>query len=76
MMKAGEADGLISAGPTGALVSSAIQFLGMIEEIEHPVLGGAIFDAVPNTVVFDCGVNIDCKPYHLLAFAIIKEIKL
>ena len=70
MMKAGEADGLISAGPTGALVSSAIQFLGMIEEIEHPVLGGAIFDAVPNTVVFDC------KPYHLLAFAIIKEIKL
>ena len=71
VVKEGGADGLISAGPTGALVSSAIQYLGMIEGIERPVIGGAIFDAVPNTVVFDCGVNMDCKPYHLLTFAII-----
>ena len=76
MVKEGEADGLISAGPTGALATSAIQYLGMIEGIERPAIGGAIFDPVPNTVVFDCGVNIDCKPYHLPAFAIIKEIKL
>jgi len=71
MMKQGEADGLVSGGPTGAVVASAIQHLGMIEGIERPVLGGVIFDAVPNTVVFDCGVNMDCKPYHLLTFAVI-----
>ena len=74
MVKEGEADGLISAGSTGAIVVSAIQYLGMIEGMERPVIGGAIFDAVPNTVVFDCGVNIDCKPYHLLTFAIIGSI--
>jgi len=74
MVKAGEADGLISAGPTGAIVSAAIQYLGMIEGIERPVLGGAIFDPVPNTIMFDCGVNIDCKPEHLLTFAIIGSV--
>jgi glycerol-3-phosphate acyltransferase PlsX len=74
MVKAGEADGLISAGPTGAIVSAAIQYLGMIDGIERPVLGGAIFDPVPNTVIFDLGVNIDCKPYHLLTFAIIGSV--
>jgi glycerol-3-phosphate acyltransferase PlsX len=74
MVKAGEADGLISAGPTGAIVSAAIQYLGMIEGIERPVIGGAIFDPAPNTIMFDCGVNIDCKPYHLLTFAIIGSV--
>ena len=71
LLRDGEVDGLISAGPTGALATSACQYLGMIEGIERPVIGGTIFDALPNTVVFDCGVNMDCKPYHLLTFAMI-----
>jgi len=74
MLKDGEADCLISAGPTGAVVSSVIQYLGMIEGIERPVMGGAIFDTAPDTVVFDLGVNIDCKPYHILTFAIIGSV--
>ena len=74
MVKEGKADGLISASPTGALVTSAIQYLGMIEGIERPVIGGAIFDAAPNTVVFDCGINMDCKPHHLLTFALIGSV--
>ena len=74
MMKEGEADGLISAGPTGAIVTSAICHLGMIEGIKRPVIGGAIFDAAPKTVVFDCGVNMDCKPYHLVTFAVIGSV--
>ncbi len=74
MLKEGEADGLVSAGPTGAVASSAIQHLGMIEGIERPVIGGAIFDSAPNTVVFDCGVNMDCRPYHLLTFAVLGSV--
>lgn len=74
MVKTGEADGLVSASPTGAVVTSAIQYLGMIPGIERPVMGGAIFDAAPKTVVFDCGVNMDCKPHHLLTFAIIGHV--
>ena len=71
MVKNGEADCMISAGPTGAIATSAITYLGMIEGIDRPVIGGAIFDDIPDMVVFDCGVNMDCKPYHLLTFAVI-----
>jgi len=74
MLKNGEADGLLSAGPTGAVVTSAIVNIGMIEGIKRPVIGGAIFDAAPKTVMFDCGVNMDCKPYHLLTFAVIGSV--
>lgn len=74
MMKEGEADGLISGGPTGAVVTSAICTIGMIEGMERPVIGGAIFDSAPKTVVFDCGVNMDCKPYHLLTFAVLGSV--
>ena len=74
MVKEGEADCVISAGATGAVVTSAIQFLGMIEGIERPVMGGPFLDAAPNTVIMDAGVNMDCKPYHLLAFAVIGSV--
>jgi glycerol-3-phosphate acyltransferase PlsX len=46
----------------------------MIDGIKRPVIGGAIFDQAPDTVVFDCGVNMDCKPYHLLTFAAIGHV--
>ncbi|MCD6452706.1 MAG: phosphate acyltransferase PlsX [Dehalococcoidales bacterium] len=74
MVKEGDADGFISAGPTGAVLTSAIQYLGTVEGIKRPVMGGTIFDAAPDTTVFDCGSNVDCKPYHLLTFAIIGSV--
>jgi len=73
-VKAGEAEAMISAGPTAALVASSLRYLGMIDGIERPVFGGALATFAPNTVLMDCGVNVDCKPYHLLTFAIIGSI--
>ncbi len=74
IVRDGEADGLISAGPTGAIATSALRYLGMIDGVERPIIGGAIFSPAPKTVVFDCGVNMDCKPYHLLTFAVIGSV--
>jgi len=74
MVKDREADGFVSAGPTGAVVTAALQYLGMIDGIDRPLIGGAIFDTAPDTVVFDCGVNMDCKPYHLLMFAVVGHV--
>jgi len=73
-VREGKADALVSAGPTGALVANALQYLGMIDGIRRPVIGGALATFAPNTVLMDCGVNVDCKPYHLLTFAIVGEI--
>ncbi len=70
MVRAREADAVISAGPTAALVGATIRHLGMIEGIERPVIGGALSTFAPLTVLMDCGVNVDCKPDHLLTFAV------
>jgi len=74
MVKAGEADGLLGATATGSLVTSAMQFLGMIDGIERPVIGGVLSSVAPKTAIFDLGVNVDCKPRHLLTFAIIGSV--
>jgi glycerol-3-phosphate acyltransferase PlsX len=74
MVKAGEADGLLGATATGSLVTSAMQFLGMVDGIERPVIGGVLSSVAPKTAIFDLGVNVDCKPRHLLTFAIIGSV--
>jgi glycerol-3-phosphate acyltransferase PlsX len=70
LVKAGEVDAMVSAGSTGATAVSAIQFMGMIEGIERPALGGTLGSFAPNIVLMDLGANVDCKPYQFLAFAI------
>lgn len=70
MVKSGEADALISAGSSGATAVSAIQYLGMIEGMERPAIGGTLGSFAPNIVMMDLGANVDCKPYHLLSFAV------
>lgn len=74
MVKEGKADGLLGATSTGALVTSAIQFMGMVEGLKRPVIGSVLSSLSPKTAIFDLGVNVDCKPQHLLNFAIIGTI--
>jgi glycerol-3-phosphate acyltransferase PlsX len=70
MVKSGEVDALVSAGPTGATAISAVQFIGMLDGIERPAIIGSLGSFAPNTVVVDFGANVDCRPNQLLAFAI------
>lgn len=74
LVKNGKADAVVSAGPTGALVASALMTLGTVEGIDRPVIGGPILGLSPNTIMLDNGGNVDCKPYHLLNFAIIGSV--
>jgi len=74
LVKAGEAKAMISGGPTGATAASAILSLGLIPGIERPAVGGVFETLAPNTVIMDCGVNVDCKPHHFLAFAIMGSV--
>jgi len=74
LVKAREADALVAATSTGAVVTSAIQYLGMVDGIHRPVLGGVLSNIAPNTIIMDLGVNVDCKPEHLVNFAIIGSV--
>lgn len=71
LVKSGEADAVVSAGNTGALMAIARYVLKTLDGIERP----AIASALPNmkgsgTTVLDLGANVDCAPEHLLQFAI------
>ncbi len=67
----GEAQAVVSAGNTGALMAISAVTLGIIEGIERP----AIASHIPNrlgtgtTCVLDLGANVDCNERMLLQFA-------
>ncbi len=70
----GKADAVISAGPTGGLVASAVHILGTFEGISRPVIGGPFMGFAPNTILFDIGSNIDSHPEQLLDFALMGTV--
>lgn len=74
LVREGKADAVVGAGPTGGVVASALQFLGTVEGISRPVVGGTFFGFAPNTLVMDMGGNIDCKPHQLLDFAVVGTV--
>jgi len=71
MVKQGEADAMLSAGSTGALMVSALQYIGTLPGTERPVIGGAFLQLSPNCVVLDLGANVGCQPYQLVNFAVV-----
>jgi len=74
LVRDGQADAVISAGPTGGVVASALQILGTVEGISRPVVGGTILGFAPETVLLDCGGNVDARPDQLLDFAIVGTV--
>ena len=71
LVKQGEADAMLSAGSTGALMVSTLQYIGTLPGIERPVVGGAFLQLAPNCVVLDLGANVGCQPYQLVNFAVV-----
>ena len=69
-VKSGEADGCVSAGNTGALMSAGLFIVGRIKGVARP----ALVVTVPTTdgkgfVFLDVGANADAKAEHLLQYA-------
>src|SRR5215470_14326609 len=75
LVRAGEAEGLISAGNTGAVMTTAKIVLGALEGVDRPALA-AVFPTSEGraAVLLDVGANVDCKPQHLEQFAVMGEI--
>jgi glycerol-3-phosphate acyltransferase PlsX len=67
----GEIGALITAGSTGATLAGGIFNIGRIKGISRP----ALCPALPNvrgtqTLLCDCGANVDCKPINFVHFAV------
>lgn len=69
-----EAIGLVSAGSTGATLTGAILKLGRIQNVSRPALAPILPTLTGGQVLLcDCGANVDCKPIHLLHFALMGD---
>ncbi len=71
LVREGKAQGLISAGNTGAVLAVGKFIVGSEEEIERPAIGVALPNPKGKTILIDVGANVDSKPKHLLQFGII-----
>ncbi len=70
-LKEGYADGLVSSGSTGAVLTAGVLLLGRLKGVSRP----ALCPIIPNhrgsgTFLCDCGANLECKPINLAHFAI------
>ncbi len=75
LVREGKADGLISAGNTGAVMTAVKITLGTLVGVDRPALA-AVFPTSKGTaaVLLDVGANVDCKPHHLEQFAVMGEV--
>lgn len=70
LVKESIANGFVSAGSTGALLTGATVVIGRKQGIERPVLCTQLPNAKRKyTLLADSGANTDCKPSYFVQFA-------
>ncbi len=69
MVKHKEADALISAGSSGAILVGGQVIVGRIKGIERPPLAPLIPTEKGVSLLVDCGANVDARASHLVQFA-------
>ena len=75
MLSEGQADAMISAGSTGALLSGATLIVKRVKGIRRAAMGPAMPNkAGGKTVLLDCGANAECTPEFLLQFGIVGSL--
>lgn len=70
----GEAAAVVSAGNTGASVLSAHAAFGCLSGVDRPALATTIPTLDRAAVILDSGANVECRPQHLLQFAIMGSV--
>jgi glycerol-3-phosphate acyltransferase PlsX len=67
---AGDADGVVSAGNTGALMAMSKFVLRTLPGIDRPAIAGTFPTVTGRAVVLDLGANVDCDANNLVQFAV------
>jgi len=74
LVKEGKANGVVSAGNSGATVACGMFILGRIPGVQRPALAGILPTEKNPVVLIDVGANVDSKPQHLLQFGLMAEV--
>jgi phosphate acyltransferase len=65
-----EADAVVSAGNSGATMAAALWHMRRLPHVSRPAITAFLPTLTGFCVLTDAGANVDCKPKHLLQFAI------
>ncbi len=75
LVRDGKAEGMVSAGNTGAVMATVKIVLGSLPGVDRPAVAGVFPTAGgAKAVMLDVGANVDCKAHHLAQFAVMGEI--
>ena len=74
LLKEGRADALISPGNTGGIVAASTIRLRPLEGLDRPGIATVIPAPRNDFVLLDAGAGVECRPTHLLHFAIMGSI--
>jgi glycerol-3-phosphate acyltransferase PlsX len=74
LVKAGDADAVVSAGNTGAVVAASTLKLRTLEGVERPTIAAVMPTRDRPFVLTDAGANIDCSTKLLQQFAIMGSV--
>ncbi len=74
LVKEGRADAVVSAGNSGSALAAGIMVLKRLKGVSRPAIAVCVPTMMEPAVVLDVGGNVDCKPLHLLQFAIMGSI--
>jgi phosphate acyltransferase len=65
----GDADVVVSAGNTGAMLAASLLHLRRLPGVHRPAIGAVIPTKRGPSVLIDAGANADARPEHLVQFA-------
>ena len=66
---AGDADAVVSAGNTGAMLAASLLHVRRLPGVARPAIAVMIPSSRGPTVLIDSGANADARPEHLVQFA-------
>jgi glycerol-3-phosphate acyltransferase PlsX len=74
LLKEGRGDALISPGNTGGIVAASTIRLRPLAGVDRPGIATVIPGQKNDFVLLDSGASVECRPLHLLHFAIMGSI--
>jgi len=74
LVRSGEASGMVSAGNSGAVMAGAVFVLGRAGEVERPAILSVLPAVKGAPVLLDVGANVECRPLHLVQFALMGDV--
>jgi len=74
LVKRGDASAVVSAGNSGAAMAAGMLVLRKLKGVDRPAIAVSVPTMKEPAVVLDVGGNVDCKPLHLVQFAMMGDV--